>query len=140
VRYICESLLERKIIRPLYQLNYFALGMNDFGVYLSRGSESTAGRKKFEALMENFSSLFWIAKASGAYQYALSFVAARAYELDDLFTAIRPTESGTHFEKSFGLRLDWTIFPPSYLDGETKRRPLVRMTAKDPHETIDDID
>lgn len=140
VRYIRDSLIDREIIRPVYHIDYFAVGFNDFGIYLSRGSENTSGRRKFEAQIAKVPSVFWLAKTGGPYQYALSFLTERPYELGDLFSAARPTESGSHFEKSFALRLDWTIYPPSYLVGDIKKRKMVTTSSRHPRVALDDID
>lgn len=140
VRYIQDSLLERGVIRPLYHVHYFKLGFSDFGIYLSRSSETSSSRQRFEQVMEKFKAVFWLAKTGGAYQYALSFLTEKPYELDDLFSKIRPTDTGVHFEKSMVLRLDWSIFAPTYLLPEPGKRPCVTISTKDPQFELDDVD
>ncbi len=140
VRYIRDSLLEREIIRPVYHINHFRLGYNDFGVYLSRGSESTASRRRFEALIERHPAVFWLARTSGAYQYAMSFVTHKPYELGSLLSLARPAEAGGHFEKSLGLRLDWTILAPTYLIGSSRRRHSISVSADTEVKPLDDTD
>lgn len=140
VRYIQENLLARGIIRPLYHVNFFKLGYSDFGIYLGRGSETTASRQRFEQIMGASPAVFWLAKAGGESQYALSFLAEEPYELDDLFSSIRPTDSGVLLEKSLVLRLDWSIFPPTYLLPEAGERPCVTVSTKDPRVELDAID
>ena len=137
VRYMRDGLIQRGIIRPVYHINYFKIGLNDFGIYFSRGSENSASRKRFEAQLEKTPGVFWVAKTGGSYQYALSFVTSKTHLVGDLFSALRPSETGTHFDKSFGIRMDWTIYSPSYLSGDTKKRS--RITFR-PGESVVEID
>ncbi len=140
IRYIRDGLVSRGIIRPVYHMNYFIIGLNDFGIYFSRGSENSASRKRFEASLEKAPGVFWVAKTGGAFQYAVSFVTPKTHLLGDLFTRLRPSETGTHFEKCFGIRLDWTIYAPAYLTGDVKGRKRITLKASDSFVEIDDTD
>jgi DNA-binding Lrp family transcriptional regulator len=140
VRYIRDGLLTRGVIRPVFHSNHFRLGLNDFGIYLSRGSENSAGRKRFETQLERTAGVFWVAKTGGSYQYAVSFATPQTHRVGELFSTLRPSESGTHFDKSFGIRMDWTIYPPTYLTGETRRRDRVTFLPSESAIKIDDLD
>ena len=139
-RYTRDSLIERGIIRPVYHIDYFRLGYNDFGIYLSRGSENSSGRRRFESQIEKAPGIFWLAKTGGAFQYGMSFVTRNPHNLGSLMSLARPSDSGVHFEKTIGLRLDWTIYPPSYLTGDTKKRPMITMAPRDESIKLDEVD
>jgi len=140
VRYIRDSLVARGVIRPVFHINYFKLGLNDFGVYFSRGSENSSSRHRFEAQIQKTPGICWIAKTSGSYQYAISFITPATHRIGDLFSSLRPSEIGTHFDKSLGIRMDWTVYPPSYLTGHIKRRSKITFTPSDSIVKIDEID
>lgn len=140
VRYIRDGLIARGIIRPVFHINNFKIGLNEFGIYFSRGSENSASRKRFESQLEKAPGVFWVAKTGGSYQYALSFITPKTHLIGDLFSMLRPSEMGTHFDKSFSIHMDWTIYPPSYLTGETKRRSRITFQPSDSVVEIDEVD
>jgi len=138
VRYVKNALIESGLIEPVYLVDNYRLGYTDFGVFLTRGAESSRGRAAFEKQVQNIERVSWLAKTGGDFQYGLTFLARRSYELDDLFSVIRPPGQGAYFEKLVGLRIDWTIYSPKYLFPDLGEKTEVTMTTRSEPIEVDD--
>lgn len=140
VRYTRDSLLERDIIKPVYHIDLFALGYVDFTAFVSRGAESSVGRRRFEQTLINHPRVTGLSKMGGAYQYMVWLQAKEVYEIEDLFATIRPAEPGAHFEKTVRIALEWAIYTPNFLAPDSSRRVCHKASARTNRVVIDDTD
>jgi DNA-binding Lrp family transcriptional regulator len=79
-------------------------------------------------------------RMGGGYRYMLWFWAKQVHEAEDLFTLLRPSETGGHFEKTVRLAIDWTVFTPQHLSSPAPKRSSIHMTSKTTVATLDSVD
>lgn len=137
VRHIRESLVSRGILKPLHKIDIYRLGFTDFRIYLSDIAEPTRARQAFEKKVVQAPPVYWFAKIQGAYQYGLTFLAKAPNEMVSFFGAIQPTDDGFYARKTIAIASDWTVYTPSYLAPEIKKRDSITITAQ---ERVDDLD
>ena len=130
VRYIQDSLLSRGLIVPVYHIDLFSLGYLDFTVFFNRGAESSVGQKRLERHILSHPNVLGFSRMGGGYRHMLWFVVKQLYEVDDIFTLLRPTEVGAHFEKTVRVALDWTVYNPQYLTQEKGKRYAIALSSR----------
>lgn len=130
VRYIQDSLVSRGLIVPVYHVDMFSLGYIDFTAFFNRGAETSAGQKRLEQQILNHPKVLGFNRMGGGYRYMLWFLVKQLYEVDELFTLLRPTETGAHFEKTVRIALDWTVYNPQYLLREKGKRDSITLSSK----------
>lgn len=139
-RHVRESLLTRGLITPIYHIDLFALGYLDFTAFCNRGAESSAGQRRLEQTIMKHPGVMGFNRMGGGYRYMLWFWAKQVHEAEELFTVLRPTEAGAHFEKTVRLAIDWSIFTPQHLFPSVRKRAAIHMTSKTDVITLDDTD
>lgn len=139
-RSIRISLLQRGILAPLYHIDPFALGYLDFTAFFNRGAESSAGQRRLEQTVMNHPRVMGFNRMGGGYRYMLWFWAKQIHEPEELFTLLRPSEAGAHFEKTVRIAIDWTVFTPQYLSHNKPKRSSIHLTSKTPLVTLDERD
>jgi DNA-binding Lrp family transcriptional regulator len=139
-RNVRSSLLRRGLISPFYHIDLYALGFLNFTTFFNRGAESSAGQRRLEQSMMTLPRVLGFNRMGGGYRYMLWFWAKQVHEAEELFTTLRPTEAGAHFEKTVRLAFDWTVFTPRYLSDAPLRRAAIHMTSKTPLVSLDKTD
>ena len=140
VRYLREKLVHQGIIKPSFLFNPAAIGLTAFGIYFNRGSVNSTNRRAFEKAANESPSVFWFSKVSGAYQYGVTYLVQKPYELENFFDLARAGGSSTHFEKRITIRTAWTIFSRNYLARSIRKRFSHTFTADAPTQEIDPTD
>lgn len=140
VRYARDSLLEQGAIKPVWQVDPYILGFLEIATYFNRGSESSKGRAALEQKLIQHPKVSWLAKMGGTYQYGTVVYLRKMIELDRLFSLIRPTDSGAHFDKTVRIGLDWTVYTPSYLAPTRTPRQSIVMTSENEVVEVDKTD
>ena len=139
-RNVRTSLLRRGLIKPIYHIDLFALGYLDFTAFFNRGAESSASQRRLEHTIMTHPRVMGFNRMGGGYRYMLWFWAKQVHEAEALFTLLRPTEAGAHFEKTVRLAIDWTVFTPQHLSSRAEKRRSINMTSKTTLVTLDDTD
>jgi len=130
VRHIRDSLLKRGIITPLYLIDTFSIGYTDFRLFLSDIAAPSKIRTAFEKLVLQHHQVYWAARMSGAYQYAITFLSKDPCEMIDFFAAVQPKPDGIYAHKTISIAGDWTIFTQNYLAPEMRSRQSISMTTR----------
>lgn len=130
VRHIRDSLLKRGIITPLYLIDTFRIGYTDFRLFLSDIAAPSKIRSSFEKLVLQHHQVYWAARMSGAYQYAITFLSKDPCEMIDFFAAVQPKPDGLYAHKTISIAGDWTIFTQNYLAPEMRERQSIYMTTR----------
>lgn len=131
VRHIRDSLLKRGLITPLYALDTFRIGYTDFRVFLSDIAAPSKVRNAFEKLVLQHHQVYWAARMSGAYQYAITFLSKNPCEMIDFFAAVQPKPEGIYANKTISIAGDWTIFSQNHLAPEMRTRQSIYMTTRE---------
>lgn len=140
VRYLREKLVHQGVIKSSFLFNPAAIGLTAFGIYFNRGSVNSASRLAFEKAAKECPSVFWFSKISGAYQYGVTYLVRRPYELEDFFDLVKSGSSGNHFDKRTTIRTSWTQFSRNYLAPSMRKRFSHTFTADVPSQDIDPTD
>lgn len=140
VRHIRDALLQRGILKPLHKIDIYRLGYTDFRIYLSDIAEPTRARQAFEKKVIQSPQIYWFAKIQGAYQYALTFLAKAPNEMISFFGAVQPPDDGFYARKTIAIAGDWTVYSPSYLAPEIKRRDSITVTVQEQVSDLDESD
>jgi DNA-binding Lrp family transcriptional regulator len=141
VRHIKESLLRRGILQPLYKIDTYRLGYTDFRVFLSDVAEPSRVRLEFEKRAVNHERVYWMARMTGAYKYALTFLAKDPCEMIDFFAEVQPPSKGFFANRAIGIAGEWTVFSPNFLAPEIKGRESITLTARERLDVdLDEID
>lgn len=112
VRHIKESLLRRGILQPLYKIDTYRLGYTDFRVFLSDVAEPSRVRQEFERRAVHHPRVYWMARMTGAFKYALTFLAKDPCEMIDFFAEVQPPSNGFFANRSIGIAGEWIVFFP----------------------------
>lgn len=131
VRHIRDSLLKRGIITPLYMVDTFRIGYTDFRLFLSDIAAPSKIRTAFERLVLQHHQVYWAARMSGAYQYAITFLSKDPCEMIDFFAAVQPKPDGIYAHKTISIAGDWTVFTQNYLAPEMRSRQSISMTTRE---------
>jgi DNA-binding Lrp family transcriptional regulator len=131
VRHIRDSLLKRGIIVPLYLIDTFRIGYTDFRLFLSDIAAPSKIRTAFEKLVLQHHQVYWAARMSGAYQYAITFLSKDPCEMIDFFAAVQPKPDGIYAHKTISIAGDWTVFTQNYLAPEMRSRQSISMTTRE---------
>jgi DNA-binding Lrp family transcriptional regulator len=141
VRRIRESLIARGIIRPLYKIDTYRMGYTDFRVFLSDVAEPTRVRLEFEKRAVNHERVYWMARMTGAYKYALTFLAKDPCEMIDFFADVQPPPNGLFAHRTIGIAGEWSVFSPNFLAPEIKSRDSITLVARGRQVVdLDDVD
>jgi DNA-binding Lrp family transcriptional regulator len=140
VRYAVNALLERGAIKPVWQLDVFSLGFHGIATYFNRGAQRSSDRLALERTLAQHPSVTWLANLGGRFQYGLALNTKRLYDLDEIFSLIRPSEASTHFDKTVRIALDWSLFTPNYLAPSAPKRTSVVMVHPHEYPSLDDVD
>ena len=131
VRRIRDSLIQREILKPIYLIDTYRLGYTDFRVFLSGIASPSKTRMAFEKKVENYPLVYWFAKLTGSYQYALTFLAKDPSDMISFFPAMQPRPVGLSALKTIAIAGDWSIFTPNYLAPRAQERSGHTMTSKE---------
>jgi DNA-binding Lrp family transcriptional regulator len=131
VRRIRDSLIQREILKPIYLIDTYRLGFTDFRVFLAGITSPSKIRSAFEKRALSYPSVYWLAKMSGSYQYALTFLAKDATDMISFFPAMQPSPIGINAHKTIAIAGDWTIYSPNYLAPGYKHRDCHHLTCKE---------
>lgn len=141
VRHIKESLLRRGILQPLYKIDTYRLGYTDFRVFLSDVAEPTQVRLEFEKRAMNHERVYWMARMTGAYKYALTFLAKDPCEMIDFFAQVQPPAKGFFANRTIGIAGEWSVFSPNFLASDIKAREHITLSARNRlNEQLDETD
>jgi hypothetical protein len=130
-RHIKESLLRQGILQPLYKIDTYRIGYTDFRIFLSDVSEPTHIRLEFERRVVNHKRVYWMARMTGAFQYALTFLANDPCEMVNFFEELQPPNNGFFANRSIGIAAEWSVFSPNFLAPEIKPRDSITISARD---------
>lgn len=130
VRHIRDSLIKRGLISPLHFIDTFRVGFTDFRLFLSEIHEPSKVRTAFEKLVLQHHQVYWLARMSGAYQYAITFLSKDPCEMIDFFSAVQPKPNGLYANKTISIAGDWTVFSPNFLAPEVRARQSIHMTTR----------
>ena len=131
VRRIRDSLVQREVLKPIYLIDIYRLGYTDFRVFLSGITSPSKTRMAFEKRVEGYPLVYWLAKMSGSYQYALTFLAKDPSDMISFFPAMQPRPLGLSALKTIAIAGDWSIFTPNYLAPNSQERGCHTMTSKE---------
>ena len=125
VRHIKQSLIGRGILQPLYKIDTYRIGYTDFRVFLSDVAEPTRIRLDFEQRAVHHEKVYWMARMTGAFKYALTFLAKDPCEMIDFFAEVQPPK------RTIGIAGEWTVFSPNFLAPQIKNRDFITLTARE---------
>ena len=131
VRRIQQSLITRGILQPLYKIDTYRLGFTDFRVFLSDVAEPTKVRIDFERRAVHHERVYWLARMTGAFKYAMTFLAKDPCEMIDFFGEVQPPNNGFFANRTIGIAGEWTIFSPNFLAPQIKERESITLTARE---------
>lgn len=130
VRHIKQSLVSRGIIQPLYKIDTYKIGYTDFRVFLSDVAEPTQIRLDFERRAVHHEKVYWMARMTGAFKYALTFLAKDPCEMIDFFAQVQPPSNGFFANRTIAIAGEWTVFSPNFLAPQIKHRDSITLTAR----------
>ncbi|MEY4668716.1 MAG: hypothetical protein RL518_1415 [Pseudomonadota bacterium] len=131
VRHMKDSLVNRGILQPLYKIDTYRIGYTDFRVFLSDVAEPTPVRLDFERRAVHHRNVYWMARMTGAFKYALTFLAKDPCEMIDFFAEVQPPNKGFFANRTIGIAGEWTVFSPNFLAPQIKARDMTTLTARD---------
>jgi DNA-binding Lrp family transcriptional regulator len=131
VRRMRETLLQREVITPIYLVDNYRLGFTDFRVFLSGITAPSKVRVAFEKRALSYPLVYWLAKMSGSYQYALTFLARDPSDMISFFPAVQPHPEGISTGKTIAIAGDWSVFTPNYLAPRHGERRAHVMSSKE---------
>jgi DNA-binding Lrp family transcriptional regulator len=131
VRNIKESLLARGIISPLYKIDTYRLGFTDFRVFLSDVAEPSKVRFEFERRAVHHPRVYWMARMTGAFHYALTFLAKDPCDMIDFFSEVQPPRNGFFANRTIGIGGEWSVFSPNFLAPEIRHRECITVSARE---------
>lgn len=131
VRHIKQSLISRGILQPLYKIDTYRIGYTDFRVFLSDVAEPTNVRLDFERRAVHHEKVYWMARMTGAFKYALTFLAKDPCEMIDFFGEVQPPNNGFFANRTIAIAGEWTIFSPNFLAPQIKSRDSITLSARE---------
>jgi len=131
VRHLKQSLVSRGILQPLYKIDTYRIGYTDFRVFLSDVAEPTKVRLDFERRAVHHEKVYWMARMTGAFKYALTFLAKDPCEMIDFFAEVQPPNNGFFANRTIAIAGEWTVFSPNFLAPQLKQRDSITLSARE---------
>lgn len=140
VRYVLDSLLNKKILQPSVVVNKRALGFHTVSSYFSILSEYTERKK---AIINSFTKsdfVSWLCPMAGDYEYGLALAVKSFDQLNRFFSDVTSRYGNFFSERTFSVDLAWYYFGKKYLLLPNVELPCITVDEVIPDIQIDDID
>lgn len=122
VNYTLRGLLQREILRPWLAVNHYALGYEQFDVFFSLSSSSSATKKKLLASLGAEPNVLWYVELGGDFQYAFSLYAKSVAEAAAFLEGLAQASKALLVRKQIAVVVFFALFKKKYLVPE---RPAV---------------
>ena len=140
VRYAIDRAIAQNLIERRYFLNLFRLGYQQHEVFFSLSSEKRSDRELLIKDLIANTSISWIGKLGGDFQYGINICVRHTSELLDLFEKLSARYGKIFLEKSFVQLLSLHYFGNRYISSkQPKSEPLSYRISRDAV-TIDETD
>lgn len=115
VQYALTSLLERRVLRPWVAINHYALGFEQFDIFFSISSSSSAAKDKLLEALAGDSRILWYAELGGDFQYAFSLYAKNIAEAALLLEQLARRGRALLVKKQIAAVVFFSLFKKKYL-------------------------
>lgn len=122
VSHALSRLKERGIIVPYTVVNVHALGLVDYGVFLSGVVPTGESRARLISRLKRSSMVPWVVELAGKFQLAFSLVARSPFEVDRFLLELGLGDGDASIRKAVCTRLQWHAYGPRYIS-ECKNAP-----------------
>lgn len=113
-----RQLEEKGILTPYVVVNLAALGLCDFGIFVSAERSSASLRQRLLSFLVRSPSVPWVVEYSaGEFQYAFSVVAKHISEVDNFLMNLSENTGQACLRQSVLNRVSWEVYGERYLPG-----------------------
>ncbi len=140
VRYILDTFLNKKILRPSVVVNKRALGFHTAGSYFSILSDYTDRKKEIINSFLKSDFVSWLCPMAGDYEYGLALSVKSYEQLHYFFTEISSQHGNFFSERTFSIDQAWYYFGKKYLLLPNVELPYIVIDETVPDIQIDDVD
>jgi DNA-binding Lrp family transcriptional regulator len=114
VRYVLQSMVDRKAIEPVSAINMHAIGLKSYMLYFSIKAATPAEEERAAQAAAAHQNVSWVAELSGDYQFGMQVLAPSVPDALKIIGEIRNSMAVTWFRKAFIEGLELYVWPLKY--------------------------
>lgn len=124
VRRVLTKATEAKLVQRRVFVNFFALGLNQFGVYLNTKVTSKAARVKIKNILQQIPFIELVIEVVGEFDFGLVVTVRSVFNIQELLDRISSEASVSLSRIHIQPRTGWYYFGPKYFDRKIKNPPI----------------